>query len=155
MSIESVMPSNHLILYHPLSSCPESFPASESFPMSRLFASGGQSIGASALWSVLPMNIQDRFPLGLTGPTSFLSKGLSKVFSSTKVRKHQFFGTQPSLWSNISHGVSSYKGTNPMTRVPTIITLSQLNLPKAPSPNTIILGVRAPICESRGAQSIV
>ena len=84
----------------PFSSCPESFPASGSFPMSQLFASGGQSIGASALWSVLPMNIQNRFPLGLTGLTSRLSKGLSRVFSSTTVQKPQFFLTQPSLWSN-------------------------------------------------------
>ena len=99
------------------------------------------------------MNIQDQFSLGLTGLT--LSKGFSKVFSSTKVQKHLFFGTQPSLWSNISHGVSSYKGINPMTRVPTIITLSQPNLPKAPSPNTITVGVRAPVCESWGTQSIV
>ena len=99
------------------------------------------------------MNIQDQFSLGLTGLT--LSKGFSKVFSSTKVQKHLFFGTQPSLWSNISHGVSSYKGTNPMTRVPTIITLSQPNLPKAPSPKTITVGVRAPVCESGGTQSIL
>ena len=75
------------------SSCPQSFPASGSFPMSQLFASGGQSIGASA--SVLPMNIQGWFPLGLTSLISFLSKGLSRVFSNTTVWKHQFFGTQP------------------------------------------------------------
>ena len=68
MSVESVMPSNHLILCHPLSSCLQSFPASGSFPMNWLFASGGQNIGASA--SVLPMNIQDWFPLGLTGSCS-------------------------------------------------------------------------------------
>ena len=68
--------------------------------MSWLFASGGQSIGASASASVLPMNIQDWFPLGLTGWISLLSKGLPRVFSSTTVWKHQFFGAQPSLWSN-------------------------------------------------------
>ena len=84
----------------PFSSCLQSFPASGSFPMSRLFASGGQSIGASASATVLPMNIQGRFPLGLTGFISLLSKGLSRVFSSTTVEKHQFFGTQPSLWSS-------------------------------------------------------
>ena len=67
MSIESVMPSNHLILCHPFSFCLQSFPASESFPMSTFFASGGQSIGASGSVSVLPVNIQDWFPLGLTG----------------------------------------------------------------------------------------
>ena len=70
-------------------SCLQSFPASVSFPMSWLFASGGQSIGASG--SVLPMNIQDWFPLGWTGWISLQSKGLSRVFSSTTVQKHQFF----------------------------------------------------------------
>ena len=82
----------------PLSSCPQSFPASGSFPMSWLFASGSQSIGAIA--SVLPMNIQGWFPLQLTGLISLLSKGLSRVFSSTTIWKHQFFGAWPSLWSN-------------------------------------------------------
>ena len=77
-------------------SCPQSFPASGSFPMSQLFASGGQSIGASAL--VLLMNIQGWFPLGLTGLISLLSKGLLRVFSNTTVWKHQSFSTQPSLW---------------------------------------------------------
>ena len=68
--------------------------------MSQLFASGGQSIGASALASVLSMNIQGWSPLGLTGWISLQSKGLSRVFSNTTVQKHQFFGTQPSLWSD-------------------------------------------------------
>ena len=80
-------------------SCPQSFPASGSFPMSRLFASGGQNIGASASASVLPMNIPGWFPLGLTGLISLLSRRPSRVFSST-IPKHQFFGTQPSLWSS-------------------------------------------------------
>ena len=84
----------------PFSSCFQSFPASGSFPMSQFFASGGQSIGASASTSVLPMNIQDWFLLGWTGWISLLSKGLSKVFSNTIVQKHQFFGAQPSLWSS-------------------------------------------------------
>ena len=97
MSIESVMPSNHLTSGIPFSSCLQSFPASGSFPMSQFFESGGQSIGASASPSVLPMNIQDWFPLGLTGLISFLSKGLSRVFSSTTVQKHQFFRAQLSL----------------------------------------------------------
>ena len=79
----------------PFSSCPQSFPASGSFPMSRLFTSGGQSIGASA--SVLPMTIQDWFPLGLTGWISLLSKGLARVFSNNTAQKHQFFGAQLSL----------------------------------------------------------
>ena len=80
--------------------CVQSFPASRSFPVSRFFESGGPSIGVSASASVLPVNIQDWFPLGLTGLTSLLSKGLSRVFSNTIVQKRQFFGTQPSLWSN-------------------------------------------------------
>ena len=96
MSIESVMPSNHLILYCSL--LPSIFPSTGSFPMSRLFASGGQSIGASA--SVLPVNSQGWFPLGLTGLISLQSTGLSRVFSITTIRKHQFFGPQPSLWSS-------------------------------------------------------
>ena len=89
--------SSSVVLF---SSCPQSFPASGSFPMSRLFASGGQSIGASASASVLPMNIQDWFPLGWTGLIALLSKGLSRLFSSTTIWKHQFFSAQPSLWSN-------------------------------------------------------
>ena len=84
----------------PFSSCPQSFPASGSFQMSHLFTSGGQSSGVSASASVLPMNIQDWFPLGWTGWISLQSKGLSRVFSSITVQKHQFFGTQLSLWSN-------------------------------------------------------
>ena len=75
----------------PFSSCPHSFPASGSFQMSQLFASGGQSIGVSASASVLQMNIQDLFPLGWTGWSSLQSKGLSRVFSNTTVQKHQFF----------------------------------------------------------------
>ena len=81
----------------PFSSCLQYFPASGSFPVSHFFASGGQSIGTSA--SVLPMNIQSRFSLGLTGLISLQSKGLSRVFSNTTVQKHQFFSTQLSLWS--------------------------------------------------------
>ena len=84
----------------PFSSCPQSFPASGCSPLSWLFASGGQSIGASAAASVLPMNIQGWFPLGLTHLISLQSMGLSRVFFSTTIRKYQFFGTQPSLWSN-------------------------------------------------------
>ena len=87
MSIESVMPSNHLTVI-PFSSCLQSFPASGSFPMSQFFPSGGQSIGASASASVLPMNIQGWFPFGLTGLISLQSKGLSRLFSSTIVWKH-------------------------------------------------------------------
>ena len=78
--------------------CLQSFPGSVSVPMSRLFTSGDQSIGASA--SVLPINIHGFFPLGLTGLSSLLSKVLSRVFFSATVRKHQFFGVLPSLWPN-------------------------------------------------------
>ena len=85
MSIESVMPYNHLILFHPLLSCLQSFPALGSFPMNQFFAAGGQSIGVSASASVLTMNIQDWFPLGLIGLISLQSKGLSRV------QNHQFF----------------------------------------------------------------
>ena len=84
----------------PFSSCPQSLPASESFPMSQLFAGGGQSIGVSALASVLPMNTQDWSPLGWTGWMSLQSKGLSRVFSNTTVQKHQFFSAQLSSQSN-------------------------------------------------------
>ena len=81
-------------------SCPQSFLASGSFPMSQLFTSGGQSTRVSASTSVLPMNTQDWSPLGWTGWISLQSKGLSRVFSNTTVQKHQFFGVQLSLWSN-------------------------------------------------------
>ena len=81
----------------PFSSCLQSFPASWSFQMSQFFASGVQSIGVSVLASVLPMNIQDWFPLGLIGWISLQSKGLSRVFSNTTVQKHQFLGAQLSL----------------------------------------------------------
>ena len=84
----------------PFSSCLQSFPASGSFPMSQLFAWGGQSTGVSASASVLPMNTQDWSPLGWTGRISLQSKGLSTVFSNTTVQKHQFFGTQLSSQSN-------------------------------------------------------
>ena len=84
----------------PFFSCLQSFPASGSFPRSQFFSPGGQSIGDSASASVLPMNIQDWFPLGWTGWISLQSKGLSRVFSNTTVQKHQFFGTQHSLESN-------------------------------------------------------
>ena len=84
----------------PFSSCPQSFPASGSFPMSQLFESGWQSIRASASASVLPVNIQGWFPFRLIGWISLLSKGFSKVFSSTTVGMHQFFSAQLFLWFN-------------------------------------------------------
>ena len=99
-------------------SCPQSLPASESFPMSQLFAWGGQITGVSALTSVLPMNAQDWFLWGLTGLASFQSKRLSRVFYSTTTWKYQFFGTQPSYgpaltsvhdyWKNHSFGISKH-----------------------------------------------
>ena len=97
MSVESVMPSNHLILCCPLLLLPSIFPASGSFPMSQFFTSGGR-VSASA--SVLPMNTQDWSPLGWIGWISLQFKGLSSIFSNTTVQKHQFFGTQLSLQSN-------------------------------------------------------
>ena len=83
-------------------SCLQSFPASGSFLMSQFFASGGQTIGVSASASVLPMNIQVWFPLGMTGWISLQSKGLSRVFSNTTVQKHQFFCTQLSYSSTLT-----------------------------------------------------
>ena len=100
MAIELVMPSSHLILYYPLFSCLQPLPVFGSFLISQLFALGDQSIGASASASVLPINIQDWFPSGSTSWISLQSKGLSRVFSNTTVWKHQFFTSQPSLWSN-------------------------------------------------------
>ena len=100
MSIESMMLSNHLILCCPLLFLPSIFPSIRVFPSDQVFASGGQSIGASASVPVLPMNIQGWFPLGLTALISLLSRGLSRVFSSTTVWKHKFFSAQLSSWSN-------------------------------------------------------
>ena len=94
---DAIQPSHPLL--SPSPSCLQSFPASGYFQMSQFFTSGGQSIGVSASASVLPMKIQDWFPLGLTGLISFWSKGLSRIFSNTTVQKDQFFYAQPSLWS--------------------------------------------------------
>ena len=96
MSIELVMPSNHLILRHPLLLLPSIFPSSKVFSNESALLSGGQSIGASASTSVLQMSIQDWFPIGMTGWISLQSKGLSRVFNTT-VLKHQFFSVQRSL----------------------------------------------------------
>ena len=100
MSIESVMSFNHLSLCHPFSSCLQSYPASGAFPVSQIFLSSGLSIGAPASASVLLMNIQGWFPLRLSGSISWQSKRLPRVLYSAIVWKHQFFGAQPSLWSN-------------------------------------------------------
>ena len=98
----------------PLFSCLQSFPASGFFPMSQLFTSGGQSIGASA--SVLLVNIKDWFPLGLTGWISLQSKGLSRVFSNSTVQKHQFFGAQLSFIIQLSHPYMTTGETIALTR---------------------------------------
>ena len=99
-SIKLVMPSSHLILCRPLLLLPQSLPASESFPMSQLFAWGGQSTGVSALVSFLPKNTKDWSPLEWASWISLQSKGLSRIFSNTKVQKHQFFSAQLSSQSN-------------------------------------------------------
>ena len=98
ISIESVMPSNYLILCHPLLLPPSIFPSIRVFSIELALRISGQTIKASA--SVLRMNIQEWFPLGLTGLISLQSKGLSRVFSNTTVQRDQFFSTQPSLWSS-------------------------------------------------------
>jgi len=100
MSIESVMPSSHLILCCPFSSCPQFLPTSGSFPTSQLFAWGGQSTGVSASASFPPKKSQDWSPLGWTRWISLQSQGLSRVFSNSTVQKHQFFGAQLSSQSN-------------------------------------------------------
>ena len=99
-SIESVMPSSHLILCRPLLLLPPIPPSIRVFPVSQLFAWGGQSTGVSALASFLPKNTQDWSPFEWAGWISLQSKGLSRIFSNTTVQKHQFFGTQLSSQSN-------------------------------------------------------
>ena len=99
MSIELVIPSNHLILCHPLFLLPSIFPSIRVFSNESAFCIKCQSTGVLASASVLPINIQGWYPLGLTGLISLLSKELSRVFSHT-IWKHQFFSTQPSLWSS-------------------------------------------------------
>ena len=100
MTMESVMPSSHLILCRPFLLLPPIRPSIRVFPMSQLFASGGQSIGVSASASVLPKNTQDWSPLEWTSWISLQSKGLSRVFSNTTVQKHQFFSAELSSPSN-------------------------------------------------------
>ena len=126
------------------SSCPQSFPEIRLlelcpgfFPESQLFESGGQSFGASASAIVLPMNIQDWFPLGLTSWISLQSKGLSRVFSNTTVQKHQFFSAQPSLWSN-SHMSNSYMTTGKPVSL-TVLCLVDLLCPTLNDPWTVVL----------------
>ena len=100
MSIKSVMPSNHLILCRPLLLLPSIFPSIRVFSNESFLHIRWQNTGASALASVLPVNIRDWFPLEFTGLISLYSKGLSRVFSNTTVQKHQYFGAQSSLCPN-------------------------------------------------------
>ena len=116
MSIESVMPSSHLILCCPLLLLPSIFPASVSFPVNRLFTSGGQGVGVSSSASILPMNTQDWSPLGWTGWILLHSKGLSRVFSSTTVQKCQVFGTLLFFYSPASHPYMTTGKTIALTR---------------------------------------
>ena len=108
------MLSNHLFFCALFSFCLQSFPTSGSFPVSRLFPLGDQNTGASTLASVLPMNIQGWFPLGLIDLISLQSKGLSRVFSRTIIQKHLFFSTQPSLWYT-SHPYMTTRRTRALT----------------------------------------
>ena len=131
MSIESVMPSNLSSSAVPFSSCLQSFPTSGSFPMSQLFAPHGQSVGASASASVLPMNIQDWFPLGWTGLISLLSKGLSRAFSNTTVQNHQLFGTQLLYGSTLTsmHRKKESKESQVAQSCPTLCNPMDCSLP--------------------------
>ena len=109
----------------PFSSCPQSLPASESFPMSQLFAWGGQSTGASASASFPPKNSQGWSPSEWTGWISLQSKGLSGVFSNTTVQKHQFFGAQPSSYSH-THLWQASHGEDPVRYPPLNVCIDQL-----------------------------
>ena len=113
---DAIQPSHPSHPVIPFSSCLQYFPPSGSFQMSQFFASGGQSIGVSASASVLPMNIQEWLSLGLTGWISLQSKGLSRVFSSTAVQKHQFFGTQAFFIVQLSHPYMTTGKTIALTR---------------------------------------
>ena len=115
------MPSNLLILQHPLLFLPSIFPSIRVFSNESVLCSGGQSTGVSASASVFPMNIQDWFPLGLNGLISLKSKGLSRVFSNTTIQKHQFFSAQLSLWSN-SH-IHTWLLEKPVIRVSKVMSL--------------------------------
>ena len=110
MSIESVMPSNHLILCHTLLLPPSIFPASGSFPLSQFFASGSQRIGVSASSSLLPMNIHDWFTLGWTSWISLQSKWLSRVFTNTTVQKYQFFHAPFHIYKGATYTGTSSDG---------------------------------------------
>ena len=118
MSIELLMPSNHLTLCHPLLLLPSIFPSIRVFSNESFLPSGGQSTGASASASVLPMSIQGWFPLGLTSLISLESKGFSRAFFNTTVQKHQFFGTQLSLEKSTTTDSSVLAWRIPWTEEP-------------------------------------
>ena len=143
MSTESVMPSNHLILSHPPFLLPSIFLSTRVFynELALRQSIGGQSIGASASASVLPMSIQGWFHLGLTGWISLLSKGLSRVFSSTTVQKQQFFIAQPSLWSSPQWILT---GLIPVASKPSR-GLCHLSFPSFPSSVTHPLPYNSPV----------
>ena len=124
----------------PYSSCLQSFPALGSFLMNQLFASGGQSIGASVSASVIPINIQDLFPLALTGLMSLLFKGLSRVFSSTTIWKHQFCGTQHYYGPTLTSVHNYWKKTIAMTNLYSVLKNRDITLP------TKVCLVKAMIC---------
>ena len=143
----------------PFYSCPQTFPASGSFPMSQLFASGGQNIGVSASASILPMNIQDWFLLGLTGLVSLQTKGLSRVFSNTTVQKHQFFSTHSAFFMiQLSHTYMTTGKTIAFTRrtfVDKVMSLlfnmlSRLVMEKAMAPHSSTLAWKIPWMEEPG-----
>ena len=146
-----------------ISCCLQSFSASGSFPVSWLFESCGQSIGTSSSASVLPMNIQGWFPLGLTGFISLQSKGLSRVFSSTTVQKHHFFGGQPSLWSN-SH-IHTWLLEKPSVQFSCSVTSDSLQphglqhtRPPCPSPTPRVYSNSCPLsqwCHSTISSSVI
>ena len=123
LSIESVMPSNHLIPCHPLLLLSIIYPNITSFPMNWLFALSNRSIGASASSLQLPVNIQGWFPLDFTGLISLLSKRLSRVFSSTTIQKYQFFSAQPSLQSNSHMTTGKTIALNTQTFVSKVMSL--------------------------------
>ena len=122
--------------------CPQFSPASGTFPLSRLFTSNDKNTGASGSALVLPMDIQGRFPLGLTGLLSLQSKGLSAVFSSTTVWAHQFFGAQPSLWFQLSHPCMITGKTIALTiwvLVDKVISLSRFVITFLPKNNCLLI----------------
>ena len=158
MFIELVMLSNHLILSSPSTPTLILYQHQSFFPMSQFFASGGQTIGVSASTSVLPMNTQDWSPLGWTGWISLQFKGFSRVFSSTTVQKHQFFGTQLSLYSKshihiwlLEKTIASTTGTYVDKAMSLLFNmLYRLIMEKAMAPHSSTLAWKIPWTEESG-----